>query len=189
VWQGFAGSNPVKFMRQYADIGLKSKYPLLGGWTALDDALLKSLGDEAVGAVSGAFYSAEYDSPSNKRFVATMVRETENLPGGYAAGCYLNGMCIEAALEKTGGATDDKEKTIAALRAVKLDDSPRGPFRFDHFGNVVGNVFIRKLERKNGKLVNTIIKTYKDVGQFWTYDEKKYLAAPVYTRDAEPAKL
>ncbi|HXP74925.1 MAG TPA: ABC transporter substrate-binding protein, partial [Stellaceae bacterium] len=47
VWQGFAGSNPVKFMRQYADIGLKSKYPLLGGWTALDDALLKSLGDEA----------------------------------------------------------------------------------------------------------------------------------------------
>ncbi len=189
VWQGFAGSNPVKFMRQYADIGLKSKYPLLGGWTALDDALLKSLGDEAVGAVSGAFYSAEYDSPSNKRFVATMVHETENLPGGYAAGCYLNGMCIEAALEKTGGATDDKEKTIAALRAVELADSPRGPFHFDHFGNVVGNVFIRKLERKNGKLVNTIIKTYKDVGQFWTYDEKKYLAAPVYTRDAEPAKL
>ena len=37
--------------------------------------------------------------------------------------------------------------------------------------------------------MNTIIKTYKDVGQFWTYDEKKYLAAPVYTRDAEPAKL
>ncbi len=189
VWQGFAGSNPVKFMRQYADYGLKSKYPLLGGWTALDDALLKSLGDEAVGAVSGAFYSATYDSPSNKRFVATMLRETENLPGGYAAGCYINGMCIEAALEKTGGATDDKAKTIAALRAVKLADSPRGAFHFDHFGNVVGNVFIRKLERKDGKLTNTIIKTYPDVSQFWTYDEAKYLAAPVYTRDAEPAKL
>jgi len=189
VWQGFAGSNPVKFMRQYADYGLKSKYPLLGGWTALDDALLKSLGDEAVGAVSAAFYSSEFKSPSNKRFVAAMVRETENLPGGYAAGCYINGMCIEAALEKTGGATDDKAKTIAALRAVKLADSPRGAFHFDHFGNVVGNVFIRKLERKDGKLTNTIIKTYPDVGQFWTYDEAKYLAAPVYTRDAEPAKL
>ncbi|HUI18323.1 MAG TPA: ABC transporter substrate-binding protein [Alphaproteobacteria bacterium] len=189
VWQGFAGSNPVKFMRQYADYGLKSKYPLLGGWTALDDALLKSLGDEAVGAVSAAFYSSEFNSPSNKRFVAAMVRETENLPGGYAAGCYINGMCIEAALEKTGGATDDKGKTIAALRAVKLADSPRGAFHFDHFGNVVGNVFIRKLERKDGKLTNTIIKTYPDVGQFWTYDEAKYLAAPVYTRDAEPAKL
>jgi len=189
VWQGFAGSNPVKFMRQYADYGLKSKYPLLGGWTALDDALLKSLGDEAVGAVSAAFYSSEFNSPSNKRFVAAMVRETENLPGGYAAGCYINGMCIEAALEKTGGATDDKAKTIAALRAVKLADSPRGAFHFDHFGNVVGNVFIRKLERKDGKLTNTIIKTYPDVGQFWTYDEAKYLAAPVYTRDAEPAKL
>jgi branched-chain amino acid transport system substrate-binding protein len=189
VWQGFAGSNPVKFMRQYADYGLKSKYPLLGGWTALDDALLKSLGDEAVGAVSAAFYSSEFNSPSNKRFVAAMVRDTENLPGGYAAGCYINGMCIEAALEKTGGATDDKAKTMAALRAVKLADSPRGAFHFDHFGNVVGNVFIRKLERKDGKLTNAIIKTYPDVSQFWTYDEAKYLAAPVYTRDAEPAKL
>ena len=189
VWQGFAGSNPVKFMRQYADYGLKSKYPLLGGWTALDDALLKSLGDEAVGAVSAAFYSSEFNSPSNKRFVAAMVRDTENLPGGYAAGCYINGMCIEAALEKTGGATDDKAKTMAALRAVKLADSPRGAFHFDRFGNVVGNVFIRKLERKDGKLTNTIVKTYADVSQFWTYDEAKYLAAPVYTRDAEPAKL
>src|SRR5208282_4911475 len=111
-----------------------------------------SLGDEAVGAVSGAFYSAEYDSPSNKRFVAAMVRDTENLPGGYAAGCYINGMCIEAALKTTGGATDDKAKIMAALRAVKLADSPRGAFHFDHFGNVVGNVFIRKLERKDGKL-------------------------------------
>jgi len=189
VWQGFAGSNPVKFMRQYADYGLKAKYPLLGGWTALDDALLKSLGDEAVGAVSAAFYSSEFDSPSNKRFLATMLRDTQTLPGGYAAGCYINGMCIEAALTATGGSTEDKAKTMAALRAVKLRDSPRGAFHFDHLGNVVGNVFIRRVERKDGKLVNSIIKTYPDVSQFWTYDEAKYLAAPVYTRDAAPAKL
>jgi branched-chain amino acid transport system substrate-binding protein len=75
------------------------------------------------------------------------------------------------------------------LRAVSLTDTPRGAFRFDHLGNVVGNVFIRRLERKDGKLVNSIVKTYADVGQFWTYDEKKYLAAPVYTRDAAPVKL
>ncbi|MFI4986108.1 MAG: ABC transporter substrate-binding protein [Alphaproteobacteria bacterium] len=189
VCVGFAGSNPVKFMRQYADYGLKAKYPLLGGWTALDDALLKSLGDEAVGAVSAAFYASELDSPGNKRFVELMVHETDNIPGGYAAGCYINGMCIEAALEKTGGSTDDKEKTMAALRAVSLDDTPRGALRFDHLGNVTGNVFIRKLARKDGKLVNTIVKTYANVGQFWSYDETKYLAAPVYSRDAAPAKL
>jgi branched-chain amino acid transport system substrate-binding protein len=189
VWNGFAGSNPVKFMKQYADMGLKEKYPVVGGWTAYDDALLKSFGDEAVGAVSASWYSTELDTPSNKRFIAGMQRDYENLPGGYAAGTYINGMCIEAALENTGGKTDDKQALIDALRAVVLTDTPRGPFRFDHFGNVVGNVFIRKLVRKDGKLVNTIVKTYPDVGQFWTYDEKKYLAAPVYTRDAAPVKL
>ena len=47
VFSGFAGSNPVKFMRAYADLGLKGKVPLLGGWTFVDDALLKSLGSKA----------------------------------------------------------------------------------------------------------------------------------------------
>jgi branched-chain amino acid transport system substrate-binding protein len=188
VWQGFAGSNPVKFFRQYADVGLKSKYPVLAGWTAVDDALLKSLGEEAVGAISAHWYSSGLDTPSNKRFVADMQKEYDNVPGGYAAGTYINGMCIEAALEKTGGKSDDKEALIKALRAVSLTDTPRGAFRFDHLGNVVGNVFIRRLDRHDGKLVNTIIKTYPDVSQFWTYDEKQYLAQPVYSRDYPPLK-
>jgi branched-chain amino acid transport system substrate-binding protein len=186
VWTGFAGSNPLKFTKQYADVGLK--YLVLGGWTAFDDALLKSFGDEAVGAISASFYSTELDTPSNKAFIAGMQRDYQVLPGGYAAGTYINGMVIEAALQKTGGKTD-KEALIAALRGASLTDTPRGAFRFDHLGNVVGNVFIRKLEKKGDKLVNTIVKTYPDVSQFWTYDEAKYLAAPVYTRDAVPVKL
>ncbi len=186
VWTGFAGSNPLKFTKQYADVGLK--YPVLGGWTAFDDALLKSFGDEAVGAISASFYSTELDTPSNKTFIAGMQRDYQVLPGGYAAGTYINGMVIEAALQKTGGKTE-KQALIEALRSVNLTDTPRGAFHFDHLGNVVGSVFIRKLEKKGGKLVNTIVKTYPDVSQFWTYDEKKYRAAPVYTRDAAPVKL
>ena len=42
---------------------------------------------------------------------------------------------------------------------MSLTDTPRGPVKFDHLGNVVGDVFIRKCERKGGKLVNTVIKT------------------------------
>jgi len=188
VWDGFAGSNPIKFNQQYAELGAKQKFPVLGGWTAYDDALLKTFGDEAVGAISAAWYSSDLDTPSNKRLVADMVKEYGNIPGGYAAGIFINGMCIEAALQKTGGKTDDKAALIAALRGVSLTDTPRGKFRFDHLGNVVGNVFIRKLERKDGKLVNTIVKTYADVSQFWTYDEKQYLSQPVYSRDYPPLK-
>jgi len=49
-------------------------------------------------------------------------------------------------------------------------------------------VFIRNCERKNGKLVNTVIKTYPNVSQFWTYNEKEFLSKPVYSRDYPPAK-
>jgi branched-chain amino acid transport system substrate-binding protein len=188
VFNGFAGSNPVKFMRTYADLGLKDTIPLLAGWTAMDDALLRSLGDEAIGVVSAAFYSAERDTPSNKRFVAAMQKDYGVLPGGYSAGMYVAGQCVEAAIEKLGGQADDRKAFAEALHALSLTDTPRGPVKFDHLGNVVGDVFIRKCERKGKQLVNTIIKTYPNVSQFWTYDEKAFLANPVYSRDYPPAK-
>ena len=188
VVNGFAGSNPVKFMRAYQDLGLKAKTPLLAGWTAMDDALLKSLGDEAVGVISSHWYSADRDIPANKQFVADMQKNYGVLPGGYSAGMYIAGQCVEAAIQKVGGNADDRVAFAAALHQVSLTDTPRGPLKFDHLGNVVGDVFIRKCERKNGKLVNSIIKTYPNVSQFWTYNEKDFLAKPVYSRDYPPAK-
>jgi hypothetical protein len=115
------------------------------------------------------------------------IRDYGGIPGSYAAGLYTNGQVAEA-LEQTGGRTDDKEALITAMRAVSLTDTPRGPFHFDHFGNVVGDFFIRRCERKDGKLVNTTIKTYRAVSQFWSYDETWFLSQPVYSRDCPPLK-
>jgi branched-chain amino acid transport system substrate-binding protein len=184
--QGYAGSAPVKFMKQYADAGMK--YPVMGGETAGDDALLKSFGDEALGLISAAPYSADYESEPNKKFLAAMQKEYNTIAGQYAALLWLNVAIIEAALKTTGGKTDDKDAFITALRGVQLSESVRGPIKFDHFGNVIGNIFIRRLEKKNGKLVNTTIKTYQNVSQFWTYDEQKFLSMPVYSRDYPPLK-
>ena len=188
VFNGFAGSNPVKFMRSYADLGLKGRIPLLAGWTAMDDALLRSLGDEAAGVVSAAFYSASFESESNKRFVAAMAKDYNVLPGGYSAGMYIAGQCVEEAIKMLGGKASDGKTLAEALHKVALTDSPRGPVKFDQYGNVVGDVFLRRCERKDGQLVNTVIKTYPGVSQFWKYDEKAFLAEPVYSRDHPPAK-
>jgi branched-chain amino acid transport system substrate-binding protein len=187
VFNGFAGSNPVKFMRAYADLGL-SRIQLLAGWTAMDDALLRSLGDEAVGVLSAAWYSADLDTPANKRFVEQMQKDYQVLPGGYSAGMYVAGQCVEAAIQKLDGKADDRKALAEALHQVTLTDTPRGPVKFDQYGNVVGDIFIRKCERKGRQLVNTVIKTYPNVSQFWTYDEKQFLAQPVYARDVPPAK-
>jgi branched-chain amino acid transport system substrate-binding protein len=186
VVQGFAGSNPLKFMKQYRDAGLK--LPVLGGGPAGDEALLKSYGEEAAGMIAASAYAGDLDTPTNKRLIEGMVRDYGNIPGLYSAGLYINGLIAEAALEKTGGKTDDRDAFNKAMRAVSLTDTPRGPFTFDHFGNVVGNIYIRRVDKKGDKLVTTTIKTYPKVSQFWTYDEKWFLAQPVYSRDYPPLK-
>jgi len=175
-------------MRAYADLGVKAKIPLLAGWTAMDDALLRSLGDEAAGTISVAWYSADGKTESNQRFVADMQKDYGVLPGGYTAGMYIAGQCVEAGIQLAGSKADDRTAFAEALHKVSLTDTPRGPVKFDHFGNVIGDVFVRKCEMKAGKPVNTVIKTYPGVSQFWTYDEKAFLANPVYARDYPPAK-
>src|SRR3989454_1692706 len=81
---GFAGSNPLKFMKQYKDQGLT--LPVLSGSVGCDDALLKSFGNEALGMISCSGYTADLDTPSNRRLVDGMVRDYGNIPGIYAAG-------------------------------------------------------------------------------------------------------
>ena len=44
------------------------------------------------------------------------------------------------------------------------------------------------LRGKGGKLVNTTIKTYNSVSQFWIYDEEWLFVQPVYSRDYPPLK-
>jgi branched-chain amino acid transport system substrate-binding protein len=186
VVQGFAGSNPLKFVKQYRDTGLK--LPLLGGGPGGDEALLKSYGDEAIGMISSSAYTGDLDTPTNKRLIDGMVKDYGNIPGLYSAGLYINGLIAEAALEKTGGKTEDREAFVKAMRSVSLTDTPRGPISFDRFGNVVGNIYLRRIDKKGDKLVNTTIKTYPKVSQFWTYEEKWFLSQPVYSRDFPPLK-
>jgi branched-chain amino acid transport system substrate-binding protein len=186
VCQGFAGSNPLRFMKQYAAAGLK--FPVVTGQTGGDDALLRSFSDEAIGLVSCCPYTLDLNTESNKRFIAAVVKNFGVEPGQYAAGLYVNGMVLEAALQKTGGKSDDKDELMKALKSVSLTDTPRGPIKFDHFGNVIGDFYIRRLDKAGGKYINTTIKTYHNVSQFWTYDEKQFLSQPVYTRDYPPLK-
>src|SRR5436309_14937063 len=68
VVQGFAGSNPLKFMKQYRDAGIT--LPVIGGGTAGDDALLKSFGDEAIGLITASVFTSDLDTPVNKAFIS-----------------------------------------------------------------------------------------------------------------------
>ena len=188
VCQGFAGSNPLRFMKAYANAGLQ--YPVVTGETGGDDALLRSYGEEAIGLVSCIPYTLDLETDANHRFIDGMLKNFNVIPGQYAGLLYVNCQVVDAALKATGGNATDKDKFMAALKAVSLADTPRGPLKFDRLNNVIGTFYIRRLGTEGAKyglkLWNKTIKTYENVSQFWTWPEQEYLAHPVYSRDYPP---
>ncbi len=188
VYMAFAGANGLRFMRQYEEFGLQGAIPLLGGMTSADESLLKNMTTEALGVIVSSFYSAELDTPANRRFVEAIRSAYDVDPGYYAVSAYLEAMVLAAGLEQVGGRTDDKAALMAAMRGLTLAQTPRGILRFDEFGNVIGNIYILEVQRRDGRLVNVPIKTYENVSQFWTYDPQEFLAQPVYSRDYPPAR-
>jgi branched-chain amino acid transport system substrate-binding protein len=187
LFMGFAGSNGFRFIRQFADAGLRDKLPLVGSMTSLDESVLRNMGDEALGVHTANFYAADLPTPGNQKFTAAFRKAYNYDPGYYGAASYISAQVLEAALKAVRGRAGDREALMAALRRVDMQ-SVRGRVRFDEFGNVVGDVFIRKVERKDGRLVNAVVKTYPNVSQFWTHTARQFLANPVYSRDWPPAR-
>jgi branched-chain amino acid transport system substrate-binding protein len=187
IFMGTAGSNGFRFLRQFIEYGLKDKMAVIGGMTALDESVLRNMGDEALGILTTSWYSAELDNPLNKVFAAAFRKQFKYDPGYYAGGTYVTAEVLEAALKTTKGNVEDKKALMTAIRGGNVE-TIRGPIKIDEFGNATGDVYIRKVTRKDGRLVNSVIKTYPDVSQFWTYDKTAFLKNPVYSRDYPPSK-
>ena len=186
VYAGFAGSNPLRFLRAYREYGMKPV--VMGNPTLTDEGILKNMGDEAIGVYSASWYTVDRDAPDNKRFVEAIRREYKVTPGFYTAATYTSGLWIEAAMNLVKGRFEDKAAFLKALHDAKLEHGPMGPIRLDEYGKPILNIYVRKVERKNGELVNTTVATYPNVSQFWTYDPKQFIAAPQYSRDVPAAK-
>jgi branched-chain amino acid transport system substrate-binding protein len=188
VYAGFAGTNGLRFLRQYAEYHAQDKIPVLGNPTCVDEGILKNMGDEAVGVYSASWYSATIDSDDNRRFVQAIQAEYNAVPGFYTVGTYTAGLFLEEALKAVKGKFEDKAAFVRALHAVKLREGPMGPIRLDEYGKPILNIYVRRVERKDGRLVNAIVATVPEVSQFWRYDPKQFLGRPAYSRDVPQAR-
>ena len=184
-----AGASTIQFMKQYEEAGLKRKIPLIAGGPAVDEALLPSMGDEAIGVISPLIYSGALDTPANRRFAKDYRAKFGKVPSYFAETNYTSGRWINEAVRSLGGNVEDREKLLAALRRVEIPDAPRGPVRLDGYGNPIQNVYFRKVERnRDGELQNTVIVTIPAVSQFWKYNPEEFLKQPVYSRDVPPCR-
>jgi len=188
VYAVFSGADALRFAKQYEDAGLKARLPLIGGGTFTDEHVLRTMGDEVLGVVTALHYSAALNNPFNRKFVQAYETKFKQVPSYYSEGTYVAGLQLKRALEALGGDAESGEKLIAALRKVELTDTPRGPIRFDEYGNPIENIYVRKVERVGGRLQNSVIYTFEKVSQFWTYKPEEYLKNPVYDRNFPPCK-
>jgi branched-chain amino acid transport system substrate-binding protein len=191
VFTLMVGPMSLQFPKQLRGSGYKK--PIIGGATSYDEFALPFMGDEVIGDVSGLQYSAALTTPKNEAFVKAYRAKYGKVPSVFSEANYTTALMVDAVMTQTKGRWTSSEDFIAKVAALKVE-APRGPIRFDDMRNPIQNVYIKKVEKKKmfgydkAELWNTVIKTYPNVSQFWTYGKEAFLKQPVYSRDFPPCR-
>jgi branched-chain amino acid transport system substrate-binding protein len=151
------------FMKQFADRGLnKAGIKVIGPGDVTDDDLLPQMGDAVIGTVTAHFYSADHSSAKNRNYVAAFEKANHFRPNFMSVGGYDGMNLIFEALKKTGGKADG-DTLIAAMKGIAWE-SPRGPISIDpDTRDIIQNIYVRKVEKKNGQLYNVEFATFEAV--------------------------
>jgi branched-chain amino acid transport system substrate-binding protein len=183
----FVGGQAPRFVKQYAE--QTARKPLIGSGVMMDEHALKGMGDEAIGVINALHWSPLLPNAANQTFMKFAESKLGRPPSYFNAIMYSSGRWIVEAAKSLGGQVEDRERFVAAIKkASETIEDPRGPIKLDDYGNPTENVYILKVDRVNGRLVNTVVHTYPMVSQFWTYSAQDFLKLPMYTRDYPPVK-
>ena len=157
------GTQPAAIGKALASRGITPKNTkILGGGEITFDDALKSMGDDAIGIITAFHYDYNHNSALNKAFVADYNKAFGRNPDIYSIGGYDGMHLIYAALEKAGGKTDGQE-LIGVAKGMAWE-SPRGPISIDpETRDIVQTVYIRRVEKVDGKLVNVDIDKVENV--------------------------
>jgi len=157
------GSQPGAFGKALAERGLDpQKMKVMGQMEITDENALKSMGDIAIGILTTGNYDWNHKSKTNEAFVKAYNAEYHRNPDFFAVGAWDGMHLIYAALKKTNGNADAQALTKAAEGMAW--ESPRGPISIDpQTRDIVQNVYVRRVEKQNGQLVNVEIDTIPNV--------------------------
>jgi branched-chain amino acid transport system substrate-binding protein len=151
------------FAKQFVERGLdKIGIKLIGPGDVTDDELLPNMCDAILGTVTAHFYSAAHPSPINKAFVDAYRKQSNNRANFMAVSGYDGMHLIYQALRKTGGSSES-ELLTSVMKGMSWE-SPRGVMSIDReTGDVIHDIYIRKVERANGELQNVEFARFEAV--------------------------
>jgi branched-chain amino acid transport system substrate-binding protein len=160
VFAFFAGGGAVKFVRDYAAAGLNRTIPLYGPGF-LTDGTLEAQGDAAQGIFTTLHYADSLGTPRDNAFRLAYASAYKLQPDVYAVQGYDAAQMLAIGLNAVKGDLTKRDEFAAAIQKAKID-SPRGPFTVSKAHNPVQDIYLRKVEGKQNKVVEVAIKGLAD---------------------------
>ena len=165
-----AGTQATAMMKAMRDLKLREDgVNVVSTQDLVPDEELPNMGDAPVGLVTAGNYSTAADRPANKAFIAAWNKEYQGKStpdfisvGGWDAMAAAYAVIVETKGKFTG------DEAMKILANWKNPDSPRGPIAIDPVErDIVQNIYIRRTEMQNGKLVNVEFFTIPAVKDPW----------------------
>jgi branched-chain amino acid transport system substrate-binding protein len=160
VYVFFAGAGAVKFVKDYAAAGLKDKIPLYGPGF-LTDGTLEAQGAAASGLVTTLHYADGIENPKNNAFRASYATTYKANADVYAVQGYDAAQLLRAGLTAVKGDFSKRDALIKAMESARID-SPRGPFTMSAAHNPIQDIYLRRAEGRENKVIGIAAKALQD---------------------------
>lgn len=160
VYVFFAGGGAVKFVKDYAAAGLRATIPLYGAGF-LTDGTLEAQGEAAQGLLTTLHYADGLTNARDKVFRAAYAKAYGAEPDVYAVQGYDSAQLLAKGLQAVGGDLARRDELVAAMESAKID-SPRGPMTLSRAHNPIQDIYLRKVEGKENKVIGVAAPALAD---------------------------
>jgi len=160
VYAFFAGGGAVKFVKDYAAAGLDKTIPLYGPGF-LTDGTLDAQGASAQGILTTLHYADGLNTPRDTAFRTAYAKSFKLQPDVYAVQGFDAAQMLGIGLAAVKGDIGKKAEFASAIEKARID-SPRGAFSVGKSHNPVQDIYLRKVDGKENKLVSIAAKALAD---------------------------
>lgn len=166
-----AGSPSIACVKAYVSRGLKAAGIKLLGSGETQQLFLPNFDDGVIGTYSGFHYTASNTRPANIELKTELKKYAgPNAQPDIASVAAWDGTHLIYDAVAALGSDAPGLKYISYMEGKKLD-SPRGPIEIDPVErDIIQNIYIRQVEKVDGKLTNVDIATYPMVKDPWKID-------------------
>ena len=165
-----AGTQATAMMRAISDLGLREAgIKIASPQDLLPDEELPNMGDMPLGLITSGTYSVAGKRPANEAFLAAWKRAygDKAIPDFFSVDGW-DGMAAIFDLIKATKGKFTADEAMAFFKNWKNPDSPRGPIMIDSATrDIIQNIYIRRVEKVDGKLANVEIATIPMVKDPW----------------------